>query len=70
MYFAAKNNVTESEFKLITLGYYFSIIGIKNKISSFFFDILIVCLCYIYFMTCFFFNIEKNFIIINGNDTD
>jgi hypothetical protein len=41
-----------SETKLISLGYYFSMVAVKNKISSFIFDIVIVCLWYIYFMTC------------------
>ena len=41
-----------SEFKFISLGYYLSIIVMKNKINSFIFDIIIVCLCYIYFTTC------------------
>ena len=53
-----------SEFKFISLGYYLSIIVMKNKINSFIFDILIVSLCYIYFTTCSYLNFEIKYGII------
>ena len=44
-------------------------VAVKNKISSFIFDIVIVCLCYIYFMTCSLQNFESKYRIVISHDT-